>query len=126
MLGLPLQHPRRNEEREIGILGTGGPDAGVETRDHALPEREAIGPDDLAAADRRVVGQLGFAYDIHIPAVEIIFLVDQFVDVSTLGHDWLLSAESRRHMRAIAVYVYGEQSLPEAADGDSVSLVMKR
>ena len=36
-----------------------------------LPDRVAVRPDDHAALDRRVVGQLRLADDIQIPAGEI-------------------------------------------------------
>ena len=47
-----------DEQREVGVLGAAGLDAGVDLGLHPLPERVAVGADDHGAADRAVLGQL--------------------------------------------------------------------
>ena len=86
VLGLALQHRFRDEEREVGVLDAGRLDPGVEPVHHPLPQPIAVGPDHLAAAHRAIVGQLRLAHDLDVPAVEIVFLIDQFFDVASFGH----------------------------------------
>ena len=68
VLGFLLQEAERDEQREVGVDVTGLLEAPVERRLDILPEGVAVGPDDHAALDRGVVGQLGFLNDIGIPA----------------------------------------------------------
>ena len=64
----------RDEQREVHVLVAGALDHGVERVAGPLPEGEAVGADDHAALDRRVVGQLGAADHVDVPAVEVVGL----------------------------------------------------
>ncbi len=68
VLGLLLQEAHRDEEREVRVDVAGVLEAPVERGLDVFPEGVAVGPDDHAALDRRIVGQLGLLHDIGIPA----------------------------------------------------------
>ena len=71
VLGLAHDHVLRDQQREVPVLVARRFDHVVEGALDGLPDREAIGADDHAATDRAVVGQLGLAHHVGVPAVEI-------------------------------------------------------
>src|SRR5262249_21772438 len=71
---------------------------GVEPRHHPLPQPEPVGTDHLAPADRRIVRQLRLLDDLDVPAVEVVLLVDQLLDVLAICHR-LLQVASRTDTR---------------------------
>src|SRR6185369_3356829 len=77
VVGLELEQGLGDQQREVGVLVPGGLDAAVEQPLDVLPEAVAVGPDDHGAAHGRVVGELGLAHDLEVPAREIIRLVGQ-------------------------------------------------
>src|SRR5688500_14961703 len=89
VVGLPLQHRSWNKEWEVGVLDPGCLDPRVEPSHHQLPQTVAIRPDHLAATHGRVVGESRLLHDLDVPAVEVVLLVDQFLDVSTISHGHL-------------------------------------
>ena len=71
VLRLLAQQALGNEEREVRVDVPGRLEAPVERLLHQLPDRVSVRTDDHAALDRRIVGQLGAADDIDVPAGEI-------------------------------------------------------
>ena len=59
---------------EVHVLVAGALEHGVERVAGPLPQGVAVGADDHAAAHRRVVGQLGAADHVDVPAVEVLAL----------------------------------------------------
>ena len=74
VLGFLHQQALGNEEREVGVDVAGRLEAAVEPLLHQLPDRVAVRPDHHAPLDRRVVGQLGAADDVDVPAAEVLGL----------------------------------------------------
>ena len=72
-----------DEQREVGVLGAGRLDAGVDVGLHALPDGVAVGTDDHRAAHRSVVGQLRLGLDVLVPAREVVRLGGEH---GSLGH----------------------------------------
>ena len=68
VLGLPVQERLGDEQREVGVLGAGGLDAGVDLGLHPLPDGVAVGPDHHRAPHRAVLGQLGLGDHVLVPA----------------------------------------------------------
>ena len=58
VLGFLLEQRARHEQWEIDVAVAGRLDVAVELVAHRFPDRVAVGPDDHAAANGRVVGQL--------------------------------------------------------------------
>ena len=56
-----------NEHRKCHILMAGGLKTAVEGLLDVLPERPAVRPNDHAAANRRVVGELRFQDELVVP-----------------------------------------------------------
>ena len=61
-----------NEQREVRVHVAGRLEPRVEQPLDVFPDRVAVRPDDHAALDGRVVGQLGAADDVEIPAREVL------------------------------------------------------
>ena len=68
VLGLLQQQALGNQQREVGVDVAGRLDPVVELPLDQLPDGVAVRPDDHEALDRRIVGQLGLADDVQIPA----------------------------------------------------------
>jgi hypothetical protein len=71
VLGLLHQQLLRDEEREVPVLVPAGLDHVVEDALDRLPHGEAVRADQHAAAHGRVVGQLGLADHVGVPAVDV-------------------------------------------------------
>ncbi len=69
-----------DEQREVRVDVPGCLEQPVETLLDPLPERVAARPDDHAALDRRVVGQLRVADDVDVPRREILGLRRDLLD----------------------------------------------
>ena len=67
VLRLLLQVAQRNEEREIGVLVSGGLEHGVERALHVFPHAVAPRLDHHAAAHLGILRQIGGAHDLLIP-----------------------------------------------------------
>ena len=67
MLGLLLEEPLGNEEREVGVAMPRLPEHPVEDPLALFPERAPPGLDDHAPTDRRRLGQIGGLDDLLIP-----------------------------------------------------------
>ena len=78
VLRLAHQQALRDEEREVRVDVTGGLEAPVQPLLDQLPHRIAVGPDHHAPLDRGVVGQLGAADDVDVPAAEVLRLRRDF------------------------------------------------
>ncbi len=76
VLGLALKEATRDEQRKVGIDDIRLFEARVQQALHILPDGIPIGTDNHAATHRRVVGQLGLAYNLVVPFRKIVFLVD--------------------------------------------------
>ena len=74
VFGLALQVALGDEQREVGVLGSGGLDALVHLGDHPLPDGVRVGTNDHRAADRTVVGQLRLGEQVLVPAGEVVAL----------------------------------------------------
>ena len=74
VLGFLLEQRARHEQREVDVLVAGALDVAVQLVAHRFPDREAVRPDDHAAAHRRVVGQLRLEDDVVVPAREVLRL----------------------------------------------------
>ena len=72
VLGFLGQQAVGDEQRKVRVDVSGRLDPRVERLLDQLPDRVAVRPDDHAALDRRVVGQLGSPHDVEIPAREIL------------------------------------------------------
>ena len=70
-----------DEQREVGVLGTGGLEAAIHLGLHVLPDRIGVGADYHRASHRTVLGQLGPTDDVLVPAGEIVGLGGEY----TLG-----------------------------------------
>ena len=70
VLRLLHQQALGNEQREVRVDVAGRLEPRVERLLDQLPDRVAVRPDDHAALDRRVVGQLRAADDVEVPAAE--------------------------------------------------------
>ena len=57
----------RDQQGEIGVDVAGFLEAAVEVALDGLPDRVAVGPDDHAAADRRIIGELRGLDDVEVP-----------------------------------------------------------
>jgi hypothetical protein len=89
VLGLLHQELFGYEQREVPVLVAARLDHVVEGPLDPLPDRVAVGPDDHAAADRRVVGQLRLPHHVGVPAVEVLgHPRDVFHIVKSLCHRW--------------------------------------
>ena len=86
VIGLPVEQGLGHEQREVDVVVPGGLDVAVELVAHRLPDGEAVGPDDHAAAHRRVAGQLCLQDDVVVPAGEVLRLTGQLTDETGLGH----------------------------------------
>src|SRR6185437_2541587 len=64
---LLLDEAAGNQERKGGIDVAGGFEALVERGGDVLPEGPAVGADDHAAADGRVIGQFGAEDELVVP-----------------------------------------------------------
>ena len=62
----------RDQQREGPVLVAALLDHVVEGSRDRLPHRPAVGTDDHHAADPRPIGQLRLAYDVGVPAVEVV------------------------------------------------------
>ena len=62
-----VEEALRDEQREVGVDVAGVLEAPVELALDRLPDRVALGADDHAALDRRIVGQLGRLDDVEVP-----------------------------------------------------------
>jgi hypothetical protein len=62
-----LQERQRDEQREVGVLVPRRLEHVVERPLHVFPQRVAPGPNDHAAADRRILGEIGAGDDLLIP-----------------------------------------------------------
>ena len=83
VLGLLLEEGHGHEQGEVGVVDPGGFDAVVHGRLQALPQREAVGPDDHGPPGRSVLGQLGLRDDVLVPAGEVLALGGEH---GSLGH----------------------------------------
>jgi hypothetical protein len=90
VLGFTREEALRNEKRKVGVLVAGLLEHRVERSLHLLPDRVAVGPDDHAAADRTVVGQLGLHDQLVVPGAEVGGAGREGLDVS---HDEKVSSE---------------------------------
>ncbi len=72
VLRLAHEQPFGDEQREIGVLVSGGFEAPVELRHDELPDRIAVWPHDDAAAHGRVVGELRLETDLRVPLREVV------------------------------------------------------
>ena len=72
VLRLLHQQAFGNEQREVRVDVPGRLEAAVERLLDQLPDGVAVRPDHHAALDRRVVGQLGAADDVEVPAREVL------------------------------------------------------
>jgi hypothetical protein len=91
---------RRDEQRKVGVDVPGVLEAAIEVALDRLPQRVALGPDDHAALDRRIVGELRRLDDVEVP-LRIVF----GARLDVLGHE---AEESRSMMHAAVV---GEKRL---------------
>ncbi len=71
VLGLLRQEALRDEQREVRVHVTGCLDAGIQKVASVLPQRVAVGTDDHAALDRRVVREFRPSNDVDIPTREV-------------------------------------------------------
>jgi hypothetical protein len=71
VLRLAREEALGNEERKVRVLVAGLLEHDVERALHLLPDGVAVGPDDHAAPDRAVVGQLGFHDQLVVPGAEV-------------------------------------------------------
>src|SRR2546422_9847669 len=71
VLGLAREEALGDEQREVGVLVPRRLEHRVQGALHQLPHAVAEGPDDHAAADRRVIGQLRLLDDVGIPLAEV-------------------------------------------------------
>ena len=74
VLGLAAQVALGDEQREVGVLGAGRLDAGVDLGLHPLPDAVAVRADDHRAPHRAVLGQLGLGQHVLVPAREVVGL----------------------------------------------------
>ena len=74
VLALLHQQAFRDEQREVRVDVTGRLEPAVERLLHQLPDGVAVRTDHHAALDGRVVGELGAADDVDIPAAEVLGL----------------------------------------------------
>ena len=79
VIGLRVEQRPRHEQREVDVVVPGPLDVAVELVAHRFPDGEAVGTDDHAATDRRVIGQLCLEDDIVVPAGEILRLTGEVV-----------------------------------------------
>ncbi len=84
-----VQEAFGNEQREVRVHVAGRLDPRIERLLNQLPDRVAVRPDDHAALDRRVVGQLRAADDVEVPAREVLRARRDFGDerVGLFGHE---------------------------------------
>ena len=68
VLGFLLQKALGNEHREIGVLMSGFLEHAVERLLHLFPDGIAVGTNDHAALDGRVVGQFSGGNNVGVPA----------------------------------------------------------
>src|SRR5262244_1650839 len=68
MLRFLAEETDRDEDGKIRVDMAGGLEALVEFALHLFPDGVAVGADDHAAAHGAVVGELGFADDVEVPA----------------------------------------------------------
>ncbi len=78
VLGLLHQQAFRDEQRKVGVDVAGGLEPAIEPLLHQLPDRVAVRADDHAALHGRIVGQLGAADDVDVPAPEVLGLRGDF------------------------------------------------
>ncbi len=66
------QEALRNEQREVGVAVARRLEHVVQGALHQLPNAVAVGADHHAAADRRIVRQLGLHDDVVVPGAEVL------------------------------------------------------
>src|SRR4030095_4170250 len=93
-----LEERLRDEERERGVHVAGGLETSVERRLDVLPQRPAVGLDDHAAADRRVVRQVGAQHELVVPLVEVFPASRQAVRHHTRSRMWTPRTRSTRYI----------------------------
>ena len=86
VLRLLAQQRLGDEQRERHVLVSGALDHPVEGAADVLPQRPSVGTDDHAPADRRVVGELGAANDVDVPAIEVLALRCDRLGILLDGH----------------------------------------
>src|SRR5262249_26116188 len=84
VLGLTRHVGLRDEEREIRVLMPGFLEHAVERLLHVLPQGIAVRPDDHAALDARVLGELRLCNDVVVPGREILALLRQLLCHETI------------------------------------------
>ena len=72
VLGLLGEEGARDEEREVGVLVARLLEAPVEVVPDRLPDAVAVGPDDHAPADGRVVHELARLDDVQVPLAVVL------------------------------------------------------
>jgi len=72
VLGFLVEQAFRYEQREVRVDVAGGLDPLVEGLLDQLPDGVAVRPDDHAALDRRVVGELRPPDDVEVPLREVL------------------------------------------------------
>ena len=71
VLRLPREEALRDEQREVGVLVAGVLEHLVQGPLHLLPDGIPVGPDDHAATDRAVIGELRPGDDLIVPGAEV-------------------------------------------------------
>ena len=128
VLGLLHQQALGNEQREVRVDVPGRLEPRVERLLDQLPDGVAVRTDDHAALDRRVVGQLGAADDVEIPAREVLGLRRDLGDLSRLLRACLLFDLFRHRVRCsrcVRHYLCG-RGAPTARLGGSERRVESR
>ena len=77
VLSLTLEEVHRDQQREVGVLGSGGLDSRVDLLLHPLPYRVAVRPDDHGSARWTVLGQLRLGQYILVPPWKVFLLRSQ-------------------------------------------------
>ena len=78
MLGLAREERLRDKEGEIGVLRTRLLEHGVELVLHFLPYSIAVGLDDHASADGRLLGEVGLDDEVVIPLTVVVSTLCEF------------------------------------------------
>ena len=90
VLGFLFEEGLGNEEREVDVAVARSLDVAVKFGLHRFPDRVAVGSDDHAAANRRVVGQFCLQDNVVIPARKVLGLTRDAGYETLLGHAFLL------------------------------------